>query len=236
MTAGHRPFRIESMVETGFGDTLMGSPAVSVQLEQITQQLAELRTLVEAINSRDERIGQISEGGAFWQDVDAIQRSIQKTKLELATLHAKGLRGEQKSRVTDELDAVVSDTESATETILSSAEAINDATGVLMEQLTGEQQELANHIYEQVIRIFEACNFQDLTGQRIGKVVGTLKFIEERVTSMMEIWGGPDSLSSLAEVEVEEEEEKGDEALLNGPPLAGDVDVVSQDDVDSLFR
>ncbi|MBB4019928.1 chemotaxis regulatin CheY-phosphate phosphatase CheZ [Chelatococcus caeni] len=67
-------------------------------------------------------------------------------------------------------------------------------------------------------------------------MVGTLKFIEERVTSMMEIWGGPDSLSSLAEVEVEEEEEKGDEALLNGPPLAGDVDVVSQDDVDSLFR
>jgi len=235
MTAGHRPFRIESMVDTGFGDTLMGSPTVSVQLEQISQQLAELRTLVEAINSRDERIGQMSEGGALWQDVDAIQRSIQRTKQELATLHAKGLRGKPRSRVTDELDAVVSDTESATETILSSAEAINDAAGVLMEQLAGEQQEITNRIYEQVIRIFEACNFQDLTGQRISKVVNTLKFIEERVANMMEIWGGPDSLSSLAEIEEEKEEEKGDEALLNGPPLAGDANVVSQDDIDSLF-
>ena len=29
---------------------------------------------------------------------------------------------------------------------------------------------------DQVVQIFEACNFQDLTGQRVGKVVDTLQF------------------------------------------------------------
>jgi chemotaxis protein CheZ len=38
------------------------------------------------------------------------------------------------------------------------------------------------------VKIFEACNFQDLTGQRITKVVRALSFIEERVEAMMGVW------------------------------------------------
>lgn len=41
---------------------------------------------------------------------------------------------------------------------------------------------------EMIVRIFEACNFQDLTGQRITKVVRALSFIEERVDAMMGVW------------------------------------------------
>ena len=51
-----------------------------------------------------------------------------------------------------------------------------------------------------MIKIFEACNFQDLTGQRITKVVGTLKFIETHIVRMMEIWGG---LEAFKDIEAE---------------------------------
>ena len=47
---------------------------------------------------------------------------------------------------------------------------------------------LAQDIRDQVIRIFDACNFQDLAGQRIAKVLATLKFIEDRIARMMDIW------------------------------------------------
>ena len=53
---------------------------------------------------------------------------------------------------------------------------------------------------ERVIKIFEACNFQDLTGQRITKVVATLKFIETHIVRMMEIWGG---LEAFKDIEAE---------------------------------
>ena len=93
---------------------------------------------------------------------------------------------------------------------------------------------MAQDVQERVIKIFEACNFQDLTGQRISKVVGALKFIETHIVRMMEIWGG---LEAFKDIEVETvAEREGDAKLLNGPKLdSEDVGHASQDDIDALF-
>jgi chemotaxis protein CheZ len=65
-------------------------------------------------------------------------------------------------------------------------------------------------------------------------VVNTLKFIEDRIVKMMEIWGG---LESFKDIEVEViAEVSGDAALLNGPKLAEDAGHASQDDIDALFN
>jgi chemotaxis protein CheZ len=137
------------------------------------------------------------------------------------------------TRVTNELDAVVIGTEGATETILSSAEYIDETANTLSARLGKEDAELANDIRDKVIQIFEACNFQDLTGQRITKVVSTLRFVEDRIMQMMDIWGG---IETFKDIEVEQRELKeGDAALLNGPALESDVDVATQDDIDALF-
>jgi chemotaxis protein CheZ len=124
-------------------------------------------------------------------------------------------------------------TETATNSILASAERIDELSSNLSSRLTGGDQEIAREILDQVISIFEACNFQDITGQRIGKVVGAMRFVEERVHHMIEIWGG---LESFKDVEtLDDARRKGDEALLNGPALASDKGVTSQDDIDALF-
>ena len=52
-----------------------------------------------------------------------------------------------------------------------------------------QQKLLSEEIQERVVSIFEACDFQDLTGQRISKVMATMKFIEDHITVIMQPGG-----------------------------------------------
>ncbi|WP_208977788.1 protein phosphatase CheZ [Labrenzia sp. 011] len=177
---------------------------------------------------------EMSEAAKLKVELDAIYEAIAQTKKEIATLHqTTGSESQEMARVTNELDAVVDGTEGATDSILSAAEFIDETANTLSARVDGPDSELAVDIRDKVVEIFEACNFQDLTGQRISKVVGTLRFVEDRITQMMDIWGG---IESFKDIEVEQRDQKeGDAALLNGPSLDNDVDVASQDDIDALF-
>jgi chemotaxis protein CheZ len=166
-------------------------------------------------------------------ELDSIYASIEQTKREIATLRYAGAQGQEITRVTDELGAIVLGTETATNSILAAAERIDDLSSNLSSRLSGSDQDIAREILDHVINIFEACNFQDITGQRISKVVNAMRFVEERVHHMIEIWGG---LESFKDVEtVDDARRQGDAALLNGPALATDKGVTSQDDIDALF-
>jgi len=165
-------------------------------------------------------------------ELDSIYEAIELTKREIATLRYAGAQGQEINRVTDELGAIVLGTETATNAILAAAERIDELSGNLASRLSGGDQEIARDISDQVISIFEACNFQDITGQRISKVVQAMKFVEERVHEMIEIWGG---LESFKDVETVEPVRDGDDALLNGPALTTDKGITSQDAIDALF-
>jgi len=166
-------------------------------------------------------------------EMDAISQAIHQTKAEIATLHYKGTQGKEMARVTDELGAIVADTESATNGILASAERIDELAGNLASRVAPGDRDMAGEISEKVVTIFEACNFQDITGQRISKVVTTMQFVEERVNRMIEIWGG---LESFKDIEtLADPNREGDKALLNGPSLATDEGLTSQDAIDALF-
>jgi len=165
-------------------------------------------------------------------ELDSIYEAIERTKREIATLRYAGAQGQEINRVTDELGAIVLGTETATNAILAAAERIDELSGNLAARLSGGDQEIAGEISDQVISIFEACNFQDITGQRISKVVNAMRFVEERVHEMIEIWGG---LESFKDIDTSEQARDGDEALLNGPALATDKGITSQDAIDALF-
>jgi chemotaxis protein CheZ len=165
-------------------------------------------------------------------ELDSIYEAIARTKREIATLRYAGAQGQEINRVTDELGAIVLGTETATNSILAAAERIDELSGNLAARLSGGDQEFAREISDHVISIFEACNFQDITGQRISKVVNAMRFVEERVHEMIEIWGG---LESFKDVETLDQPRDGDEALLNGPALETDKGITSQDAIDALF-
>ncbi|MCT4656828.1 MAG: protein phosphatase CheZ [Cohaesibacter sp.] len=240
----NRPFRIEQIL----GDSLpqqtvssngASSPAISSdQHREIMAELASLRRLIEPAQELNTNLvetyrAEMGEALKLKSEMDEIYQAIAETKREIATLHVNGLHSAEMNRVTDELDAIISGTEQATEQILTAAEAIDENANKLSKTLTGEEDDWAHEIQENVVLMFEACNFQDLTGQRITKVVNVLRFIEERIVSMMEIWGG---IEHFQEIEVDNPMEKtGDEALLNGPALGDEDGVASQDDIDALF-
>ncbi|AVT80035.1 protein phosphatase CheZ [Rhodopseudomonas palustris] len=168
-------------------------------------------------------------------ELDLIHNAIDQTKREIAVLHSKSFSGEEMAKVNGELGAVVGGTEEATQQILEAAEAIDQAATALGKVNSADQQQaLSEEIQERVISIFEACNFQDLTGQRISKVMNTMKFIEHHIVQMMEIWGGVDEIKAHAPAVVDNRDD--DAKLLNGPRALGEDGHASQDDIDAMFN
>ena len=196
---------------------------------QVAREVAEAHTLLETYRAQIEQCEKLKV------ELDLIHDAIGRTKREIATLHGKSFDGGEMAKVNGELGAVVGGTEQATQQILEATEAIDQAATALSKNTSPDQQKLlSEEIQERVISIFEACNFQDLTGQRISKVMTTMKFIESHINVMMEIWGGVDAIKSHAVPVVDTRE--GDARLLNGPKSEGDVGHASQDDIDALFN
>jgi chemotaxis protein CheZ len=129
------------------------------------------------------------------------------------------------TRIANELLAVTAGTEQATQKILAAAEEIDQLANNLSAALKGKiEQDLAQDIQDLVVRIFEACNFQDLIGQRVSKVKTTLKFIEDHITSVL------DEIKNMSARPAGEAEQ-----YLHGPRLDEDGGHVSQTDIDAIF-
>lgn len=168
------------------------------------------------------------------EEMRAIYLAIDDTKRQILTIKESGTEGQEISRAAEELSAIIKGTEEATNNILQSAELIETNSSNLMAALEDKsQQALACEMQESVVTIFENCNFQDLTGQRITKVVKTFCFIEQRILAMMDIWGGADAFLDVTAEELDARQ--GDKGLLNGPSLEEDKNTASQDDIDALF-
>jgi chemotaxis protein CheZ len=137
-----------------------------------------------------------------------------------------GVEAEQITRIAHELEAVIAGTDQATQKILAAAEEIDQLANNLSAALKGRiEQDLAEDIADLVIRIFEACNFQDLTSQRVTKVMTVLKFIEDHVGR------------ALAEIRNASSAPAADGAAqyLHGPRLDIDNGHISQSEIDAMF-
>src|SRR5213592_4483842 len=225
------PMHREIMNELRAIRAQMAAPArrpAETSAEAVARDVAEAQTLLDTYRAQIEQCEKLKV------ELDLIHDAINRTKREIATLHGKSFDGGEMAKVNGELGAVVGGTEQATQQILEATEAIDQAATALSKNTSPDQQKLlSEEIQERVISIFEACNFQDLTGQRISKVMTTMKFIENHINVMMDIWGGVDALKAHATPIVDTRE--GDDKLLNGPKLDGDVGHASQDDIDALF-
>jgi len=236
MPVQRKVFRIEQASPVSITAGMLDGACISPSDRK--EILAELKALHDLVERQSAGPGTQLEScgtGELHQlksETDAIYLALNRTKQEIAALHVNAF-GPAPARVTRELDAVVESAERATQQILGAAEDIEDAANTLSASLKREQeQSLALDIQDNVLRIFEACNFQDLTGQRIAKVMTTLKFVEERIAHMIEIWGGIDAFKTYAVAPAAELDRN---RMLHGPKLADDDGHVSQDDVDAIF-
>lgn len=161
---------------------------------------------------------------AITDELKVIAKEITRMKAEISQLRANDMTGNRIPDAGRELDAIVEATEAATNTIMEAAEDIMAAD-------PSDAQAYQDLVSNKMIGIFEACTFQDITGQRISKVVSTLNYIDERVTSFIERLRIPAEID--ADAQESEEERRKRELILHGPQHAGEG--VSQKDIDALL-
>jgi len=162
------------------------NPELQRQLAKLQSQgepvsPAEITAIVESVMSR--LAGDLTSTDIkLYSELEALARFIQNARTEIAAVRPEQISAQDIPLATDELDAVVGATEEATGTILDACEALEKVGGTV-------PPEAAEQITGAVTKIYEACNFQDITGQRITKVVKTLKHIEDRVSAMLTAFG-----------------------------------------------
>jgi chemotaxis protein CheZ len=154
-------------------------------------------------------------------EVSALGRTIAAAKQEIAALRVDDIMDRDIPFATDELDAIVDHTAVATNAILESCEMLDEVAA----KVTGDE---AARLQDAVTKIYEACSFQDITGQRITKVVTTLKVIEAKVAQIMTTFGVSAERSESREAARDEHT-----ALLNGPQLPSNA--MDQSDIDKLL-
>jgi chemotaxis protein CheZ len=255
MAIHRKRFRVEEVqygalpeIDDFSGETVQSHTEIMNELRAIRAQMAGPHRTTNDEMSGDASMEEIADAQAVLQtyraqieqceklkiELDLIHEAINRTKQEIAVLHGKSFDGDEMAKVTGELGAVVGGTEEATQHILEAAEAIDQSATALAKVTSHDQQvQLSEDIQDRVVAIFEACNFQDLTGQRINKVMGTMKFIEHHINVMMDIWGGVDAIKVHAPAILDDR--VGDARLLNGPKAPGDAGHASQDDIDAMF-
>jgi chemotaxis protein CheZ len=167
---------------------------------------------------------------AIEHELAGIQEIIARNKRQLSALINDG-NERRLSRAAGELGAAVEGMETATQKILASAEAIDECGRALAAALADDYHHgLAQDVQDHVVRMYEACNFQDLAGQRIGKVIATLMMVEEHLAAMIE---RHHSSSEAGRPAATHRAYGGD--LINGPRLDGDTGHVTQQDIDLMF-
>ena len=198
----------------------------SLQSHGDTRNREEITEVVSALLATME--GDLSGANIkMYSELEALSQYIMSAKTEIAALRPDEIKDEHLPNATDELDAIVGATEVATNGILQAMESL--------ESLTGEMTpEIAEKVTEAVTLVYESCNFQDITGQRITKVVKALKHIEQKVDDLVAAFG--DEISKFKDIAPKKktaDARTGDAALLNGPQMPDEAS--KQAEIDALL-
>lgn len=199
-------------------ETLRQERGDNVKVRDIPELVASMVSTMQG----ELELAALKIGGELKELVDFISAA----KAEIASIQPNALSKHDIPGAADELDAIVQHTEGAATQIMDCADEVTNIAG----EVDGELSEKLTAI---AMRIYEASSFQDITGQRVTKVVRVLKHIEEKLGQLAEAVG--DSSQPLEKVI--HRDTKGEptdpKELLNGPALEGAGN--NQDDIDALL-
>ncbi len=180
-----------------------------------TEVAAVVEAIVESL-SGDMSIADLK----LYAELEQLAQYIQRAKQELAHIQPHDIRERHIPMATDELDAVVEATADATGAILDEAEIIQKLAASV-------PPDKGTLIGGAVTRIYEACNFQDITGQRITKVVKTLKYIESKIDALLAAFDESVGATQPAQARAPDEE------FVSGPQLPSNAN--NQDEIDAIL-
>ncbi len=161
-------------------------------------------------------------------EVEELGRTIARARSEIAALQVDDISASHIPSATDELDAIVAHTATATNSILEVCETLDGLAG-------RQDAEGAAALQDATTRIYEACSFQDITGQRITKVVATLKAIDHKVANIVAAFAPVDGTAApaAAVAPAVAVAAVGEHPPALGPQLPGNA--MDQTDIDKLL-
>ncbi len=158
---------------------------------------------------------------------------IRAAKADIAAIGPDEVKREFIATAAGELDAIVEATAEATNAIMDATETIEKVMGSL-------QGEAASALMTASGKIYEACGFQDITGQRIAKVVKAIKQIEGRIDVLNAMFSEKGGAARPATAKAAGKPSRGgapkpvtDEDLLNGPQLKSKAK--TQEEIDAML-
>ena len=221
-------------------EKLQKQDGATIKIESIAAIVDE--TVSSAISA------ELKKDSTLVHELELLGQYIADPKAEITELKPDDLKNEHLPAASGELDEIVKATEVATHEIMDATEVIDQIGG----EISGDH---GDSIFEATMRIYQACGFQDVTGQRINKIVGTLKHIEDKVDALAIAFGdGGDDITKKSSKKQtknpakkspkktakkslgkksEEKSTVADADLLGGPQLPGDA--IKQDEVDALL-
>ena len=161
----------------------------------------------------------------FQDELAELLKYIEQAKADLTQIQPKHLSETKIPEASDQLDQVVAATEEAATKIMDSAEEISELAMTLDGEVAEKLETISTHI-------FEASSFQDITGQRVTKVVNTLKYLEEKLSALANAIGDTDSHIKNEEA-IKSDMEIDEDDLLHGPQCQ--ITGNDQDDIDALL-
>ena len=240
MQARRKPFRVETMDRAAGRANVHAHGSSLTHHDEIMSELRALRSLVkpsEQVDPADDRRlqGADRRGREAQGRARSHSRRDQPTKQEIATVHVTGFEGPEMARVTNELDAIVGGTESATDTILSNAEEIDQMASTLAGAAEGraEPGARAGHAgaRDQDLRGLQfpgpdrPAHHQGGRDAEIHRDAHRAHDGDLGRARRLQGHRGRDDRATR----------KGDARLLNGPKIEGEAGHASQDDIDALF-
>lgn len=171
-----------------------------------------------------------------------LAKVINSARRELDDVNPSYLHQEELPQASNELDEIVKTTEKATNKIVDSTEQLQGVNSRIRERLMMVDPPIDEDVMMSVddafaesethiSAIYEACNFQDLTGQRIKKIRNVLADIERQVMHLVIVFGLENRSGNLTDKEKEKLLNEAD--LLKGPNKEGEG--LEQDDIDDIL-
>ncbi len=190
---------------------------------------ADTQVLLSALSRIEKSIAiqrEPTEIDKFRLDVLEMSRAISRTRAEIASIKPENVSGGGRIlEASGELDSIVAATEHATSDILAAAEKVQEAAWTMRE--AGGDAGLCDMLDERATEIYTSCSFQDLTAQRIRKVIDALGFLEKRVNAMIDIWEFTEDSQNEAS-----EPPDANAGLVRDPSMSqADVDFVLVEDI-----
>ncbi|MFT7433568.1 MAG: chemotaxis protein CheZ [Alphaproteobacteria bacterium] len=200
----------------------------------------QVRSLITAVKDLFEGRFE-SEDVKLYGELGDLAKFINGAKKELRDFQPHVLSDQDIPDASNQLDAIVQQTEKATGSIMDSCEQLEGINQRIIDKLISHDPQLDEDVLasvddamveaqNHVTNIFESCNFQDLTGQRIMKIVKTLKEVERQVLRMVVVFG----LQNTNVEDSDREKLKTEAELLDGPQLPGNS--LEQDDIDDILN